>query len=315
MTEAAAVRSWIRRLKMRHLEGFLILNSSRTLSEAAARMHMTQSAVSHWLTDLEGIAGTRLVVRGRQLQLTAAGEALRRLAIRVLGDLNRTHDEFSSIQQGASARLHIGSVTAGVAHLVPAAICAFQIRNPNVSIRMSEGKLDDLLEGLEKRELDLIVGSIDARTYRPDLVHEILFDDDVAVITGPGHPLAGQSGITWSDLLEYAWIMPPPNTLMRMQLDAKLLEQGGAGLRPAVETASVMTALIVLRSTDYVSVCSGTMATRLQDLGAVQRLPLSFSFGPVGTVWRKEDSHSALVDFIQAMRDEVGSDPDNHANA
>jgi DNA-binding transcriptional LysR family regulator len=305
MTQAMPVRDWIRRLKMRHLEGFLILNSSRTLSEAATRMHMTQSAVSHWLTDLEGIVGTRLLLRGRQLQPTAAGEALRRLAMRVLGDLDRTQDEFNSIQQGASARLHIGSVTAGVAHLVPAAICTFQARNPDVSIRMSEGKLDDLLNGLEKRELDLIVGSIDARTYRPDLAHEILFDDDVAVIIGHGHPLAQRPDATWPDLLEYPWIMPPPGTLMRMQLDAKLLEQGGAGVRPAVETASIMTALIVLRSTEYVSVCSGTMATRLRDLGVIGRLPLNFSFGPVGMVWRKEDSHPALVAFIRAMRDEV----------
>ncbi|WP_235610639.1 LysR family transcriptional regulator [Bordetella sp. H567] len=130
MTEATPVRTWISRLKMRHLEGFLILNSSRTLSDAAARMHMTQSAVSHWLTDLESIAGTRLVLRGRQLQLTPAGEALRGLAMRVLGDLNRTHDEFSSIRQGASARLHIGSVTAGVAHLVPARSAPFKRITP-----------------------------------------------------------------------------------------------------------------------------------------------------------------------------------------
>ncbi|WP_235610641.1 LysR substrate-binding domain-containing protein [Bordetella sp. H567] len=170
---------------------------------------------------------------------------------------------------------------------------------------MSEGKLDDLLDGLEKRQLDLIVGSIDARTYRPDLAQEILFDDDVAVIVGHDHPLAARRAAAWPDLLDYPWIMPPPNTLMRMQLDAKLLEQGGAGVRPAVETASIMTALIVLRSTRYVSVCSGTMASKLQELGAVVRLPMTFSFGPVGTVWRKEDTQPALTDFVQAMRDEV----------
>ena len=56
--------SWARRVKVRHLESFLVLDEAGTLTAAAARLHMTQSAMSHWLAELESVVDTALVVRG-----------------------------------------------------------------------------------------------------------------------------------------------------------------------------------------------------------------------------------------------------------
>ena len=44
---------WARRLKIRHLEVFVVLHETRSLTDAAARLHMTQPALSHWLADME----------------------------------------------------------------------------------------------------------------------------------------------------------------------------------------------------------------------------------------------------------------------
>jgi len=49
--------------------------------------------MSHWLAELERVAGTPLVVRGRKVQLPPAGHLLRRLALTVLGDVARTGRE------------------------------------------------------------------------------------------------------------------------------------------------------------------------------------------------------------------------------
>jgi hypothetical protein len=50
---------WARRLKLRHLETFLVLESAGSITAAAERMHMTQPAVSHWLADIEDVMGSR----------------------------------------------------------------------------------------------------------------------------------------------------------------------------------------------------------------------------------------------------------------
>lgn len=300
--------AWARRLRVRHLESFLILHDAGTLSAAATRLHMTQSAVSHWLSEMEELAGVRLAIRGRRLQLTPAGEAVRRLAVRVLGEVSRAHDELGAIAKGAVARLHVGSVLAGVAHLIPWAIVAFQRAHPNVSIQVTEGAFNTLLDRLETREFDLVVGSIDARAYGPHLAHEVLFEDAMAVVVGPHHPLAQAKRLRWGQLFSYPWAMPQRETLMRTRLDTVLLEHGAAGLRPAVETGSIVTMQAVLRETDYVGVCSAAMAEHLASLGLLHILPLGDreSFGPVGAVWRKGGDDEVLHAFMQALRDEAG---------
>ena len=301
-TSRSDATQWARRLKIKHLESFLTLNECATLSEAAQRMHMTQSAMSHWLLELESVAGVKLVVRGRQIKLTPAGDALRRLAIRILGDVARTHEELDYIARGSAGSLQIGSVTAGLADLIPNAITAFQKIHPDVTIRLSEGVFNQLLEGLEKRDLDLVVGSIDARAYAPHLVHEVLFEDDIVAIVGPKHPLAKKQRLYWSDLVEYPWIMPPPNTLMRRRLETVLLERRGAGIRPRVETGSIVTIASILRQSDCVSVCSGSLGARLHEAGMVRALPLTEGFGPVGAVYRDAEKHPQLEAFLEALR-------------
>jgi DNA-binding transcriptional LysR family regulator len=302
MIEATDAASWARRLKVRHLECFLVLHDSGTLSEAAVRMHMTQSAMSHWLTDLEAMTGVKLALRGRRVELTPAGQALRRLAIRVLGDVTRTHDELGAIAEGATRSIHVGSVAAGISYVVPQAIVGFQRERPEVVVRITEGVLDALLEGLEKREMDVILGSLDSRAYGSHLEHEVLFEDDMTVISGVKHPLAARSKVNWTDLFDYPWAMPPKGTLMRARLDAALLNRGGAGIRPRVETGSLIAVESLLRQTDYIAVWPASLARHLAALGGVHILGLSDRFGPVGAVWRAGDRQPEVEQFMTFLR-------------
>lgn len=294
--------AWARRLKVRHLEYFLILRNAGTLSEAARALHMTQSAMSHWLNELETLLGVRLVVRGRRIRFTPEGEVLLRLATRLLGDIARTQDELELLAQGAPASLHVGSVTAGLAHLIPNSICSFQMQVPQIAIHMTEGAFSLLLERLEARELDIVVGSIDARAYAAGLAHEVLFEDRIVAIVGLQHPIRQKAKPLWSDLVPFPWIMPEKNTLMRNRLDTVLLENGGAGVRPRLETASIIIIETVLRQTDYVAVCSASLGAHLHRLGLVHALPLTAGFGPVGAVYRERDSHPVLGDFLAELR-------------
>ena len=100
---------WARRLKLRHLEVFLAVHETGSLTAAAARLHMTQPALSHWLSDLEGVLGRPLFIRDRRLTLTREGEVLRMHAVRMLGDVYRTDEELKAVQSGLRGRLHVGS--------------------------------------------------------------------------------------------------------------------------------------------------------------------------------------------------------------
>lgn len=302
--------AWARRLKVRHLESFLVLDEAGTLTGAAARMHMTQSAMSHWLADLEELVGMPLVTRGRRIQLTAAGVVMKRLAIGVLGDISRTQLELNAVAQGRSARLHIGSVWAGVARGVPQAIAEFQQLHPYISVTVSESPFGGLLEGLENRQLDVVVGSLDARAHQARLEHRELFEDNVCLVVGRSSRLWNSDDVLrLPDLAHENWIMPPKGTLMRSQLDAALLDAGMPWLLPKVETAAVTTLQALVHQGDYVGVCSEAMAQYQQQMGNMKllRLDRTIRFGPVGVVWSRDNVSDAVMLFVDHIQRTVSA--------
>jgi DNA-binding transcriptional LysR family regulator len=295
--------SWARRLKVHHLEILMVLAESTTLTHAAERMHMTQSAMSHWLKDLEDLIGAPLFVRGRRLALTPAGDVLHRHAVRILGDVRRTQADLASVVAGAVGHLRVGTVHSGQASLLPGAIAAFQQQAEGVSIRTAEGPLSDLFEALERRDLDLVIVPIDNRAYRPDLRHEVLLEDTMEVVVGPSHPLAGASGVEWPALKEYPWIVPPVGTLMHQRLGSTLVA-AGVSILPRVESGSIVTIEALLRGTRYVSVLAGLMARHLQALGALRIVAMREpqAFGTIGVVWEGASATPLVEQFIDVLR-------------
>ncbi|MFY9137463.1 LysR substrate-binding domain-containing protein [Zwartia sp.] len=293
--------AWVRRLKIKHLEIFLTLFESKTISEAAVKMHMTQSAMSHWLSDLEEMAGIQLVVRERRIRLTDAGEAFRRFAIRVLGDVARSNEELQSIISGEPETLRIGSVSAGTAGLVPKAIVTFQSQNSRVAVRLEENTLTGLIESLEKRELDVLVGALDERAYKSTLDHEVLHEECLVPIVQCGHPLTQHSSLSWSDLFEYPWIMPPPHTLVRAILDNLFLQCGRADLLPKVETSSYLATENILKESNYIAIASKTLANNISKNNVLQALPLTEAKLSLGVVWRRGDLPVMATKYLESL--------------
>jgi len=296
---------WARRLKIKHLELFLALDDAGTLTQAAARLHMTQSAMSHWLAEMESVVGTSLVVRGRKLQLTPSGHLLKQLAINVLGDIQHTGKALSAVAAGHVPRLNIGSVWAGIAGGLPQAISAFQKLHEDVAVSIHDGPFASLLEGLETRSMDAVIGVLDARAHRDGLEHKVLFEDRVAVVIGSGSRYWSQAAApAFSELLRARWVMPPSGTLTRIQFEAFLLEQGASWLVPRAETASLAMMQALLLKGDYVGVCSESMADEMVRVGLFRKLPMesAIRFGPITVMWNSDHVNTTLKDFIACLR-------------
>jgi len=305
MIDRSEGASWARSIKVRHLESFLVLDEAGTLTEAAARLHMTQSAMSHWLAELERVAGTPLVVRGRKVQLTPAGHLLRRLALTVLGDVARTGREMHAVAAGRVPRLNVGSVWAGIAGGLPEAVAAFQQRHADVAVSIHDGPFDNLLKGLETRAMDAVIGVLDARAHQPQLAHQVLFDDRVSIVIGQGSRHWGSNRVLdFADVLREKWVMPPVGTLTRIQMDAYLIEQQASWLVPKAETASLAMMQALLQKGDYVGACSESMADYMASLGLFKKVAVdsNIRFGPITVVWNREHASATLIDFVACLK-------------
>src|SRR5688500_19435390 len=95
-------------LEVRHLRLVRAIAEEGGPTRAAARLHLTQSAVSHQLAELEGRLGVVLFTRvRRQLKLTASGARLLEAARRLLADLSRVERDLHRAEGRERAVLRI----------------------------------------------------------------------------------------------------------------------------------------------------------------------------------------------------------------
>src|SRR5690606_7122112 len=166
--------TWAKRLKMRHLEIFLLMDETGSITATAEALHLTQPAVSHWIADLEKTVGMKLFVRGRKLRLTATGEAFKTYALRTLGEVKRASLQFEAIQSGFSGRIRIGAISSIAMQLLPSAVDSMRIRHPDVQFEVNIGNFNILMEQLGHRELDVVLGPLDGRVSTSGYVSALI---------------------------------------------------------------------------------------------------------------------------------------------
>src|SRR5258707_15143685 len=95
-------------LELRHLETLLALAECGSLSKAAARLFLTQSALSHQLKTLESHYGAALVEKNvRPLRFTAIGQRLLALAKAVLPQMAEAGPAVARFAQGHAGPLRV----------------------------------------------------------------------------------------------------------------------------------------------------------------------------------------------------------------
>jgi len=296
---------WARRLKLRHLEVFLALHETGSLTAAAAQLHMTQPALSHWLADVESVIGRPLFVRGRRLTLTDDGEVLRAHAARMLGDVQRTHTELEAMRAGMRGRLIVGTGLPRV--LLPKAIVRLHAQRADIFVSVIEAPQPQLLDLLARREIDIVIGALSAPALRSGFASEALLEDSVQVVARSGHPLLRRPLPRWEDTAAHPWILPPMGSVMRQALDDGFAARRQPPPLPCVEANSSLRVQLLLGEPDYLSILCASEVQMYRPLGWLDSLALApaVAFPDIGALWEKEREGALLAHFLEALRHEA----------
>ncbi|WP_437653557.1 LysR family transcriptional regulator [Sorangium sp. So ce1182] len=186
-------------LEIRHLRLVRAIAEEGGPTRAAARLHLTQSAVSHQLAELEGRLGVALFTRvRRQLKLTPAGARLLDAARTMLVDLARVERD---LQYAGSRRNEVFRITVEcftTYHWLPPVLSALAADHPDVDVRIVLEARREPVAALLRGDLELAIVSSPVRDRA--LVVEPLFDDEWTVIVPPSHPLAARPYVTAVEL-------------------------------------------------------------------------------------------------------------------
>ncbi|BAP13764.1 XRE family transcriptional regulator [Alcanivorax sp. 97CO-5] len=231
-------------LELRHLATLRAIEEAGSLVEAAERLHVTQSALSHQLKDLEHRLGVALLVRRtRPVRFTTAGLRVLALARDVLPRVQQTERELKRLAAGQTGRLHIAIECHSCFQWLMPALDAFREHWPEVELDLSAAFSFAPLPALARGDLDMVVSSDpvenDAVLYVP------LFRYELVLAVSRQSPLAGKKWILPDDITDQTLITYPVD---RERLDVFSAFLGPAGKEPAaIRTAELtpMTAQLV----------------------------------------------------------------------
>lgn len=168
-------------LDLDQLRTFAIIADCGSFTEAARRVYKTQSAVSMQIKRLEERLGESLLVRdGRSISLTRAGDALYHHARRMLEINAEIEDLFSSDVLSGTVRIGIPDDYA--VKVLPILLGSFQQTHPQILVDVKCDSSEDLIEGIQMGDYDLIV-------FTQGISHvtgELVRSEPLCWVVGPG---------------------------------------------------------------------------------------------------------------------------------
>ena len=299
----------LNRLKLRQLSLLVAVGRHGNIQAAAQSENISQPAATRMIKELEADFDTRLFDRtNRGAVPTQQGAALIRHAQLIFAQLSSATQEMEDITEGAAGRVVVGTLLAGAAQLVPMAIQRVLTDRPNVAIRVVEGTNDALMPGVQSGEIDMVVGRLPHHRHRMGLRQTRLTDDDVVLVVGRNHPLAGRTGIGFEDLHPYGWILPPPETTLRRQIDEVFVEAAQYQPPKIIESVNYLGNRTLLGFGELIGVVPRSVAALDMALNVLVPLDLALPFGsgPIGVTHRGEDQLSpAALHFLLALEEEA----------
>ncbi|MDY0012742.1 MAG: LysR substrate-binding domain-containing protein [Rhodocyclaceae bacterium] len=194
---------------LRQLEVFVVIAQQGTVSAAAERLAMSQSAASTALGELERQFEVQLFDRhGRSLRLNATGQALLPRAVALLDQAAELEDMLA--RRTVFGELRIGATLTVGNYLATLVVADFLQRHPDARIQLTVHNTAAIVDALGRFELDL--GLVEGECQRPELVVEPWVADELVVFAPPGHPLAQAGRASWRQLLAERWILREPGS-------------------------------------------------------------------------------------------------------
>ncbi len=291
-------------LEIRHLETLSAIRDGGSLQEAAERLHLTQSALSHQLRDLETRLGTALLNRRtRPARLTTAGLRVLALADEVLPRLRATERELQKLAAGRTGRLHIAIDCHSCFQWLMPALDAFRAQWPDVALDLSAAFSFAPLPALVRGDLDLVITSdpqtLEAVEFLP------LFRYELVLAVSENNPLASQRYVEPAQLAGQTLITYPVD---RQRLDVFTAFLDPADIEPAALRRAELTPMMVQLVNSNRGVAALPNWTLTEYIG---QAPLKMlRLGPQG-VWRTlyagvrgEDRGASYIDeFLTIARD------------
>ncbi|MGI9288440.1 MAG: LysR family transcriptional regulator [Pseudomonadales bacterium] len=176
------------RFEMSELQALRAVIEEGGFNNAAARLHITQSAVSQAIAGLENKLGSVLIERGKRPALTATGKRLFDYACETLRGEQQALQDIQALQQGRTAPLSLAMNSLVNSHYAPRLMAGYCKQYPTTTLQVQELPSRRIISAVASAAVELGFGPF--QTHMPAFETLALFKERRHLVIGQQHPLA-----------------------------------------------------------------------------------------------------------------------------
>ncbi len=241
------------------LRALVAVVDSGGYSTAARQLGLAQPTVHRAAKELEGLIGIELFPRAaRGVEPSEAACTLARCASLVFAEIRQGFEEVWELQGRTDSRVAVGSLPLVRSEFLPMAVTRLLSRYPDARVSILDGPYVEQLHALRYGQIDWLIGALRDPPPTTDIAQEPLFDQPLAVVVRPGHPLLGNSSPSPStaELAELEWVAPRTLAPARRFFDAFFESRGETTPTRIIECSSLIATRGLLLQSDRAALLS-----------------------------------------------------------
>ncbi|MFS2163820.1 LysR family transcriptional regulator [Variovorax sp. Varisp62] len=240
-------RSTAEEISLQQLRALAAVAETGSFTLAAEALQLTQPAISHLIKRLEEELAQPLVVRGRRIRMTNAGQMMVDTAVRALRLIDESVGACRSQSQLREGRivLAVGHLTAGA--LLPPLLGRFSQKHPTLATTLLDSTAEQMISRILSQEADLGFGS-DIGQKHSELATEPLFSERMALFVRDDHPLAQHATVEARHLEALPFIHVNPDANVWRAVSRQLASMANVYPRVVHHVSMLSTAFGLIQS-------------------------------------------------------------------
>lgn len=238
---------------LRQMRALVALAKTGSFTLAAEILHVTQSALSGQIKELEQLLGVKVVERTtRKAQLSELGRELYPLFDKMLQDLDGAMADIANRKALKKGMVRVAAPQMMSCTLLPEVIAAYRLAYPDVQVKLVDCPVENVSARVFSGEVDFGIGP--EREPTAEIDAQVLFEMPFVLVFPPGHALEQRERVSWADVNDYPFIA------LQGQFTERLLHDMHVSFRelslsPYNEVTFMTTALAMVSAKLGITVC------------------------------------------------------------
>jgi DNA-binding transcriptional LysR family regulator len=238
---------------LRQMRALVAVAKTGSFTLAAEYLHVTQSALSGLIKELEQVLGVRVVERStRKSQLSELGRELYPLFDKMIQDLDGAMLDIANRKALKTGAVRIAAPQMMSCTLLPEVIAAYRLAHPAVQVKLVDCPVENVSGRVFSGEVDFGIGP--ERDATAEIAAQVLFEMPFVLVFPTGHPLERKARLTWADVNDYPFIALQGQFTERLLRDMHISFRE-LSLKPYNEVTFMTTALAMVSAGLGVTAC------------------------------------------------------------